>query len=307
MGQRLDRLLSGKEEVNSRREAQRWIKTGCVKVNAEPVTSPSRVVRVGDRIEVRIPPPRSMDLEPETGNLEILHEDSDVLVLNKPPGIVVHPSAGHPSGTLVNFLLHHCGDLSGIGGVTRPGIVHRLDKDTSGVMVVAKNDHAHQYLAAQFKVHTVRRQYSTLVWGTPETRKGTVNAPLGRHPVKRKEIAIIPGGRHAVTHWRTLRLFNQMTLLSCLLETGRTHQVRVHLSSIGHPIVGDPLYGRSPQHRLNKLSMEFRQALRHFRGQALHAECLGFTHPRSGKEMVFQAGVPEDFQFLLDLLTADNP
>jgi 23S rRNA pseudouridine1911/1915/1917 synthase len=253
-----------------------------------------------------IPPPKSIDLKPEEGNLDILHEDKDLIVLFKPAGIVVHPSAGHETGTLVHFLLGHCKDLSGIGGATRPGIVHRLDKDTSGVMVSAKNDKTHQHLAKQFKDHSVRRSYQALVWGKLMQKKGTIDAPLGRHPINRKKITIISNGKRAITHWKLENQFCTISLLKCKLETGRTHQIRVHLSSRGFPIIGDPLYGKFPRSLLKALSNPLKDALKQFKRQALHAFELGFYHPGRGEILDFSHPPPEDFKNLLHLITREE-
>jgi 23S rRNA pseudouridine1911/1915/1917 synthase len=228
---------------------------------------------------------------------------------------VVHPSAGHHSGTLVNYLLHHCQDLSGIGGVLRPGIVHRLDKDTSGILVVAKTDDAHQNLSEQFKEHSVKRQYQTMVWGVPEKEHGVINAALRRHPVRRKDMSIVENenpeeserekGKYAVTHWRVLQRFEFSALFACRLETGRTHQIRVHLTSIGHPVIGDPQYGKSPLKRLPSVSAELSQTIANFRRQALHAEILGFKHPSSSEWVEYSAAIPDDFQQLLKAIKHD--
>ena len=215
----MDQLLSQINEVPSRSSAQRWIKQQHVQINQTPADSPSRILRRGDLLEILIPPPKTLDLKPESRNLNILYEDQDLIVLVKPAGLVVHPSPGHDSGTLVNFLLDHCTDLSGIGGVTRPGIVHRLDKDTSGVMVAAKNDRTHQHLATQFKEHSVKRSYQALVWGKMKQKKGTIDAPLGRHPVNRKQNAIVTNGRRAITHWNVEQQFSSICLLKSRLET----------------------------------------------------------------------------------------
>jgi 23S rRNA pseudouridine1911/1915/1917 synthase len=308
-GKRLDQLLSTLDEIVSRTQAQRLLKSGNVLVNGKPELSPSRKVRTGHEILVTIPPPESTEVIPEKGELDILFEDENLIVINKAAGVVVHPSAGHASGTLVNFLQHHCQDLSGIGGVLRPGIVHRLDKDTSGVLVAAKTDDAHQNLSEQFKQHSVKRQYQAMVWGVPEKEHGIVDAALGRHPVRRKDMAIVENdnpeedgkekGKHAVTHWRVLQRFEFSALLACRLETGRTHQIRVHLTSIGHPVIGDPQYGKSPLKRLPALSAELSLILTYFKRQALHAEILGFTHPVSGEWLEFSAPIPTDFQKLL--------
>ena len=314
-GKRLDQLLTTFDEIVSRTHAQRLLKSGYILFNGKPELTPSRKVRTGEEIQVNIPTPKSMDVFPEDGELDILFEDECLIVINKSAGIVVHPSAGHPSGTIVNFLLHHCGDLSGISGVLRPGIVHRLDKDTSGVLVIAKTDDAHQNLSEQFKEHTVKRQYKAMVWGVPEKEHGIINAALGRHPVRRKDMTIVENynteesgrrkGKCAVTHWRVLRRFEFSALLACRLETGRTHQIRVHLTSIGHPLIGDPQYGRSPLKKFSTVSAELSQTISNFRRQALHAEILGFKHPSSREWLEFSVPIPDDFQKLVKAIKYD--
>ncbi len=314
-GMRLDQLLSTLDEIISRAQAQRLLKSGNVLVNGKPELSPSRKVRAGQQISVTIQQPESTHVFPENGELDILFEDSHLVVINKAAGVVVHPSAGHASGTLVNYLLHHCQDLSGIGGVLRPGIVHRIDKDTSGVLLVAKTDEAHQHMSKQFKQHSVKRQYQALVWGVPEMKHGVVNAALGRHPVRRKDISIVENddseendnkkGKSAVTHWRVLQSFEFAALLACRLETGRTHQIRVHLTSIGHPLIGDPQYGKSPLKRLSGISAELSKTITNFRRQALHAELLGFEHPISGEWLEFKAPFPDDYNILLKAIQHD--
>ncbi len=309
---RLDQLLTSFEKVVSRAQAKRLLKFGNVLLDGKQELTPTRKVRAGQEISITIPPPESTDVLPEKGLLEIFFEDEHLIVINKAAGIVVHPSAGHASGTLVNHLLHHCQDLSGIGGVLRPGIVHRIDKDTSGVLVIAKTDEAHLHLSGQFKKHSVKRQYQALVWGIPDKKHGVVNAALGRHPLRRKDISILENvdseenerkkGKLAVTHWRVLQSFEFAALLACRLETGRTHQIRVHLTSIGHQLIGDPKYGKSPLKRLSGISAELSQAITDFRRQALHAELLGFIHPSSGEWLEFNARLPNDFQNLLTVM-----
>ena len=311
-GMRLDQLLTSFAAIISRAQAQRLLKSGNVLLNGKPELSPSRKVRTGHEISLTIPPPETTEILAEKGELDILYEDEHLIVINKAARVVVHPSAGHASGTLVNFILHHCQDLSGIGGVLRPGIVHRIDKDTSGVLVVAKTDEAHLHLSNQFKQHSVKRQYQALVWGVPQKGHGVVKAYLGRHPVRRKDISIIENddseereikkGKHAVTHWRVLKRFEFSALLACRLETGRTHQIRVHLTSIGHPLIGDPQYGKSPLKKLADVSAELRIIITNFRRQALHAEILGFEHPVSGEWLEFSASMPDDFKKLLKVI-----
>ena len=314
-GKRLDQMLSTLDEIVSRTQAQRLLKSGNVLLNGKAEMSPSRKVRTGQEIMLTIPPPESTEVLSEAGELDILFEDEHLIVINKAAGMVVHPSAGHHSGTLVNYLLHHCQDLSGIGGVLRPGIVHRLDKDTSGILVVAKTDDAHQNLSEQFKEHSVKRQYQTMVWGVPEKGHGVINAALRRHPVRRKDMSIVENenpeeserekGKYAVTHWRVLQRFEFSALFACRLETGRTHQIRVHLTSIGHPVIGDPQYGKSPLKRLPSVSAELSQTIANFRRQALHAEILGFKHPSSGEWVEYSAAIPDDFQQLLKAIKHD--
>ena len=314
-GKRLDQLLSTLDEIVSRTQAQRLLKSGNVLLNGKAEMSPSRKVRTGQEIMLTIPPPESTEVLSEAGELDILFEDEHLIVINKAAGMVVHPSAGHHSGTLVNYLLHHCQDLSGIGGVLRPGIVHRLDKDTSGILVVAKTDDAHQNLSEQFKEHSVKRQYQTMVWGVPEKEHGVINAALRRHPVRRKDMSIVENenpeeserekGKYAVTHWRVLQRFEFSALFACRLETGRTHQIRVHLTSIGHPVIGDPQYGKSPLKRLPSVSAELSQTIANFRRQALHAEILGFKHPSSSEWVEYSAAIPDDFQQLLKAIKHD--
>jgi len=309
-GLRLDQVLTSLTDVVSRAQAQRLLKSGFVLLNGEPVLSPSRKVNAGQEIKLTFPPKKYADILPEKGDLEIVFEDSHLIVVNKPAGIVVHPSVGHKTGTLVNYLMNHCKDFSGIGEVLRPGIVHRIDKDTSGLLVVAKTNEAHFDLSEQFKNHSVKRQYIALVWGILGKDYGEVNAALGRHPIRRKEMAILTNnnrdsekkikkGKHAVTHWRVIQRFEFASLLACRLETGRTHQIRVHLNSIGHPLVGDQQYGKSSKKKLSKLPGKLSQTVSKFCRQALHAELLGFKHPFSGEFIEFVSEIPKDFDFLL--------
>ena len=287
-GIRIDRFLSDNIGDKSRSYIQGIIEEEQVKVNHKVVKSNYKL-KVNDCVEVVIPEPVELSVEGEDIPLDILYEDSDVLVLNKPQGMVVHPAAGNQSGTLVNALLNHCTDLSGINGVIRPGIVHRIDKDTSGVLVIAKNDFAHNRLSEQLKEHSMTRIYVALVEGVFKQEEGIVNAPLARHPVDRKRIAVIKDGRQAVTHYHVLQRFNNSTLVECRLETGRTHQIRVHMAHIGHPLIGDPVYGYKKQ-RFN------------LQGQLLHARLLGFIHPTSGKYMEFETPIPDYFNKVLEIL-----
>jgi 23S rRNA pseudouridine1911/1915/1917 synthase len=303
-GARLDQALAVLLPDQSRAALQRLIRGGLVAVDGGPAR-PAQRLRGGERIVVELPPPQPSGLAPEELRLEILHEDSDLLVINKPAGLTVHPGAGVRSGTLVNALLHHCRDLSGIGGVERPGIVHRLDRDTSGAIVVAKNDLAHRSLAAQFKGRQVRKIYEAVVWGRPRAAAGIVDAPVGRHPTARVRMAVRQDGRAARTSWKILERLGSVTLLELRPETGRTHQIRVHLQSLGHPIVGDRVYGG--RRALAGLPEPTRDALAAYNGLALHARSLEFEHPRSGKAMRFTAPRPEALRVMIDALRAGAP
>ncbi|KZL94188.1 RluA family pseudouridine synthase [Clostridium magnum] len=285
---RLDVFLSRYFEDKSRSYLQNLIEEGNVKVN-EKLKKSNYKLKSGEKVSILIPEPVGLNVEPEDIPLDIVYEDNDVIVVNKSQGMVVHPAAGIYNGTLVNALLSHCKDLSGINGVARPGIVHRIDKDTSGVLVIAKNDNAHNKLAEQFKDHSMTRSYLALVEGVLKKDEGTIDAPLGRHPIERIKIAVIKDGRRAVTHYKVLERFNNNTLVECVLETGRTHQIRVHMSHIGHPLVGDPVYGHKKQ-RFN------------LKGQMLHAKKLGFIHPSTGGYMEFQSDLPEYFTKVIGIL-----
>ncbi|KZL41139.1 RluA family pseudouridine synthase [Secundilactobacillus collinoides] len=288
---RLDKVLSALMADESRSQLKEAIDKGEVAVNGG-TTKPKYQVQPGDQIVVTIPDPVKLDLEPENIPLDIVYEDDDVIVVNKPSGMVVHPSPGHPDHTLVNALLYHS-PLSTINGTYRPGIVHRIDKDTSGLLMVAKNDNAHRSLATQLKNKTNLREYIALVHGVIKQDEGTIDAPLGRSPKDRKRQAIVADGRHAVTHFKVLERYLNYTLISCWLETGRTHQIRVHMKSIGHPLAGDPLYG--PRKTINGS------------GQFLHAKKLGFKHPVTGKQLVFEAPLPDDFERVLRRLREQTP
>lgn len=290
-GERADAALARLSGTLTRSAAQRLLEAG-------QVTSRGRVLKkndrleAGDPLEVEIPAPQPLELSAEDIPLDIVYEDGDLIVLNKPKGLVVHPAAGHWSGTLVNALLHHCRDsLSGINGALRPGIVHRIDKDTSGLLVVAKNDFAHQSLAAQLQDHSLARVYVCLVTGGMRADSGTVDAPIGRHPADRKRMAVVADGRPAVTHWQVLERFSGYTLLECRLETGRTHQIRVHMAHIGHPIVGDMVYGRKKP----ELGQDT---------QCLHARAITFRHPRSGETVTLTCPLPPYLEALLRRLRA---
>ncbi len=304
-GLRLDKVLVDTFEEFSRTRIQDLIIKGCVSLNREAAVSPSLKVREGDVFKINVPPPSEAIPAPQKIFLEVIFEDNNLVVLNKPSGLVVHPGAGNPDGTLVNALLEYCGSsLSGIGGVLRPGIVHRLDKDTSGVMVIAKTDNAHQKLSLQFSKRTIDRAYYAVVWGVPKHVEGTINTNIGRNPVYRKKMAsLLRGGKKAITHYTVVQTFGGLaSLVECRLSTGRTHQIRVHMSEIGHPIVGDPLYGKN---RLKKIKINddrLRREIDLFRRQALHAFLLGFNHPSSNKYMEFKVNLSSDILELCDLL-----
>ena len=283
---RIDKVLTSLEPEITRSQLKNLINDGHVTVNGQPV-KPKYKVQAGDKISLVKPEPQSLELTPENIPLDIVYEDDDMIVVNKPQGMVVHPAPGHPDHTLVNALLYHS-PLSTINGTFRPGIVHRIDKDTSGLLMVAKNDLAHQSLAEQLRNKTNKREYLALVYGQIKEDEGTIDAPLDRNPQDRKKQAVVKGGRHAVTHFKVIKRYDNFTLVKCILETGRTHQIRVHMKYIGHPLVGDPLYG--PRKVIGK------------NGQFLHAALLGFKHPRTGKEMIFEAPLPENFQKMLDKL-----
>jgi 23S rRNA pseudouridine1911/1915/1917 synthase len=287
-GQRLDHFLAGQEPFLSRSQVQRLMDKGLVLVNARQAR-PSLRLRAGDLIRMTVPPPEEVALLPEAIPLDIIYEDEDLLVVNKPAGLVVHPAVGHHQGTLVNALLDHCPDLSGIGGYLRPGIVHRLDKDTSGLLLVSKSDLAHQGLSAGLKDRRIKRKYLALVCGEVRFEQGLIDAPLGRDPKDRKRIAVVAGGRNARTHYRIKERFPGYTLLDVELETGRTHQIRVHLAYAGYPVAGDPVYGP----RRNPLCLP---------GQALHAYRIAFTHPRTDAPLAFEAPLPTVFKEVLELL-----
>ncbi|PYF07036.1 ribosomal large subunit pseudouridine synthase D [Ureibacillus chungkukjangi] len=286
-GERIDKALSTIQEEWSRSQISTWITEGIVKVNGEDI-KPKYKVKEGDVIEVDVPDPEVLEVIPENLDLEIIYEDKDVLVVNKPKGMVVHPAPGHLTGTLVNGLMHHCKDLSGINGILRPGIVHRIDKDTSGLLMVAKNDQAHHSLVDQLVNKTVTRKYTALVHGHIAHDKGTVDAPIGRDPKDRQKQAVVDNGKHAVTHFSVMERLGDFTLVECRLETGRTHQIRVHMNYIGYPLVGDPKYG--PKKTID------------FGGQVLHAGVLGFVHPTSEEYMEFEVPLPDDYVALLEEL-----
>ncbi|MDO4261589.1 MAG: RluA family pseudouridine synthase [Eubacteriales bacterium] len=289
-GQRLDRFLDELLPEQSRSYLQKLIREGNVLVNGA-VQKASFKIAEGDLVTAELPELREPEVEPEDIPLDVLYEDDSLLMINKPKGMVVHPAAGHAGGTLVNAVLHHCrGSLSGINGVQRPGIVHRIDKDTTGVLVVCKNDAAHNHVAAQLKDHTITRKYRAIVCGVIREDEGTVDAPIGRHPSDRKRMAAgVRNGKRAVTHYRVLERFRGYTYVECRLETGRTHQIRVHMASIHHPLLGDPVYGsgKNPYH---------------LEGQALHAMTLGLIHPDTGEYVEAEAPLPPYFEALLEKL-----
>jgi 23S rRNA pseudouridine1911/1915/1917 synthase len=298
-GWRLDRALAAAVPTLSRERLKTLIRTGAVESAGKALRDPATKVRGDESFRVAVPAPEPAHNEPQDIPLTIVFEDEHLLVVDKPAGLVVHPAAGNLDGTLVNALLHHCGgSLSGIGGVARPGIVHRIDKDTSGLLVVAKTDVAHEGLAKQFAAHSIDRRYLAIVSGVPRSNGGKVDAPLARSGTNRKKIAIVEGsrGKRAVTHWSRLNALKDAALVECRLETGRTHQVRVHMASIGHPLLGDPVYGRSGKAH-GKLLKELQ-----FHRQALHAAELGFTHPVTKHRLSFSSPMPPDMQELFNAL-----
>ena len=302
-GWRLDRALAVSVPTLSRERLKALIRSGALTRGDAAVRDPATKVRGDEQFLLDVPEPREAHNVAQDIPLTIVFEDPHLLVIDKPAGLVVHPAAGNQDGTLVNALLHHCGEsLSGIGGVARPGIVHRIDKDTSGLLVVAKTDVAHDGLSRQFAAHSIDRRYLAIVAGVPKTSEGTVDAPLARSPANRKKIAVVEArdagrrGKRAVTHWKRIEVLRDAALVECALETGRTHQVRVHMASIGHPLLGDPVYGRSGKdHRDLLKSLGFHR-------QALHAASLGFTHPVTKHRLSFSSGMPADMQELFNQL-----
>ena len=296
-GWRLDRVLADAVPTLSRERLKALISSGAVTGPQGLVRDPARKAPAGTLFSVAVPEPEPAHNEAQEIPLKVVFEDEHLIVIDKQAGLVVHPAAGNLDGTLVNALLHHCrGSLSGIGGVARPGIVHRIDKDTSGLMVAAKTDRAHEGLAKQFKSHSIDRRYRAIVSGLLRLSEGTVDAPLARSPHNRKKVAIVKNGKRAVTHWRKLRQLQDATLVECRLETGRTHQVRVHMASLGHPLVGDPVYGS-----VRKGHRQLLETL-NFRRQALHAAHLGFIHPIDSTALAFESEIPADMQELFDNL-----
>jgi len=312
---RLDRVLAVRLPQLSRSRLKALILADAVILKNAPVRDPAYHVSVGDTITIDVPEAVAAEPKAEAIALDIVHEDDDIIVLNKPKGLVVHPAAGHETGTLVNALIAHCGaSLSGIGGVKRPGIVHRLDKDTTGLMVVAKNDRAHKSLTEQFADHgrtnDMRRGYLALVWGVPNRLRGTVNAPIDRHPFAREKMAVRDSGREAITHWEILETFNGRdgkpvaALLACQLETGRTHQIRVHLAHIGHPLLGDTVYGPHFKTKSSHLGPQSQAALTALGRQALHAYLLALEHPQTGEILHWESPLPQDLLLLQTALRA---
>jgi 23S rRNA pseudouridine1911/1915/1917 synthase len=302
-GERLDRALAAARPELSRSRIKALIEQGHLELLApngsgRKIEDPALRVKPGQLFALEIPPAVPAAPEGQAIALDIVYEDDDLIVIDKPAGMVVHPAPGNPDNTLVNALIAHCGaSLSGIGGERRPGIVHRIDKDTSGLIVAAKNDAAHQALSAAFAAHNIERAYLCLVWGLPSPSAGVITGNIGRHPVDRKRMAVVTrGGKHAVTHYRVLKRFGLgAALVECRLETGRTHQIRVHMAKLGHPLIGDPLYGKPTAARRGRLPPAARQAAEAFPRQALHAALLGFDHPRTGEHLAWESESPPDF------------
>ena len=298
-GTRLDKWLAGAVADLSRERLKTLIKKGCVRADGETITDPSYRVKPDQAFVVAVPEPISPTPEAQEIPLEIAFEDDAVIVVNKPAGLVVHPAPGNPDRTLVNALIHHCGaSLSGIGGVRRPGIVHRLDKDTSGLMIAAKTDSAHQTLAADFAAHRIKRQYQALVWGVPAPASGKIEGKIGRSPKNRRKMAVVTrGGREALTRYKVIEGFGEaVSLVECTLATGRTHQIRVHMTHMGHPIVGDATYGRAPARKLKSLGLGAAKAITRANRQLLHAGTLGFRHPNGGTVKSFDCAPPVEFE-----------
>jgi 23S rRNA pseudouridine1911/1915/1917 synthase len=316
-GERLDRVLAQRLTALSRSRLKALILAGATAINETTVRDPGHRVNAGDTIVLTVPPDAPAEPLPENIPLNVVYEDAALILIDKPKGLVVHPAAGNQSGTLVNALIAHCGaSLSGIGGVKRPGIVHRLDKDTTGLMVVAKTDRAHRALAKQFADHgrtgPLERAYLAFVWGVPSRPRGTIDAPLDRHPRARDRQAVREGGREAVTHWQLLETYDGIdgkpvaSLLSCRLETGRTHQIRVHLAHIGHPLLGDAVYGPGFKTKAALLPENAREALAGLGRQALHAYMLGFQHPESRETLIFKSRLPDDLAWLRSALRSGD-
>ena len=308
-GARLDRFLAERAEIVaahvSRTRIKALLDAGAATLNDRPARDASAKLSGGDRVALRLPEPEPATPQGEDIPLNIVFEDAHLLVVDKPAGLVVHPAPGHESGTLVNALIAHCGaSLSGIGGVKKPGIVHRIDKDTSGLVVIAKSDAAHAGLSKLFEDHgrnlNLTRDYLAFIWGAPERAHGTVEAPIGRHATQRERMAVVSPvrGREAITHWEKLEDFGAASLVQCSLETGRTHQIRVHMAHIGHPLIGDLTYGAGFKTKVARLSPEARAAVERLGRQALHAATLGFTHPVTGEDLLFESELPEDLEVL---------
>jgi 23S rRNA pseudouridine1911/1915/1917 synthase len=316
-GERLDRVLASRVADLSRSRHKALILAGRVAIDGATIRDPGHRVNAGGTIMVDVPPADEVGVGPENIPLEVVFEDDELIVIDKPAGLVVHPAAGNWSGTLVNALIAHCGEsLSGVGGVRRPGIVHRLDKDTSGLMVVAKTDQAHRALSRQFADHgrsgPLRRGYLAFVWGVPDRPRGTIDKPIDRHPHARDKMAVRAGGREAVTHWEVLERYPgrdgtpAASLLACQLETGRTHQIRVHLAAIGHPLLGDDVYGAGFKTKASQLGQEARAALAALGRQALHAYLLAIEHPSQGNDLEFRSELPDDLRRLRHSLGAQG-
>ena len=313
-GVRLDRFLAGRVLTISRTRLKQLILAGAVRLGTRAAKDPGHRLKAGDRVTLSVPPAAPARPAAEPMPLHVVHEDADVIVIDKPAGLVVHPAAGNRTGTLVNALIAHCGaSLSGIGGEKRPGIVHRLDKDTSGLLVVAKNDRAHRALSRQFADHgrsgDLERAYLALVWGVPKPPHGSIDAPIGRDPKSRVRMAVRTGGRSAITHYAVRATYNGAdgkpiaSLVECRLETGRTHQIRVHMARLGHPLLGDPVYGAGFRSKEVRLAPKVRAAVAALGRQALHAYRLGFSHPATGKSLAFESKLPADLAAILKAFT----
>ena len=312
-GARLDRFLAERPEIVaahlSRSRLKGLIEAARTRINGAIAGEPARKLAAGDVVSLTVPPPEPAEPQAENIALNIVHEDDHLIVIDKPAGLVVHPASGHETGTLVNALIAHCGEsLSGVGGVKKPGIVHRIDKDTSGLLVVAKTDAAHHGLSRLFADHgrslPLTREYLAFVWGVPDRAHGTIETSLGRHSIQREKMAVVPEarGREAITHWEKLADYGVASLIACQLETGRTHQIRVHMAHIGHPLIGDATYGSGFKTKIAKLPENARLAVEKLGRQALHAATLGFEHPQTKEELVFESELPADLQALKDAL-----
>lgn len=303
-GLRIDKFLSLCFPDISRSQIQKMISIGNVVCDDITVGDNSYKVKEGEAFVLTVPEVIDAEPKPQNIDLPIIYQDEDVIVVNKPAGMVVHPASGAPDKTMVNALLYHCDDLSGIGGVKRPGIVHRIDKETSGILVVAKNDNAHRFLCEQFAEHTIERTYYAIVFGVPNPIKGTIEGDIGRSPYDRKKMAVVSrGGKRAVTHYQVIEKFGEVaSLVKCNLETGRTHQIRVHLSKQGNNLIGDKVYVKAKKLIQKNIEMDIRDFVNGFSRQALHAQSLGFIHPRTGEKVFFESPIPDDMRQLLDVL-----